>query len=81
MTCIYRVLDMTLDGNSLFIVDFLPETNRILVRIDFFKISSGPVPTSSHFMPVTASTVGKLFPRAKLLFIDSSLSLIYRHKG
>lgn len=23
-----------LDGNSLFIVDFLPETNRILVRIE-----------------------------------------------
>lgn len=71
---------MTLDGNSMFIVDFLPETDRILARIDFFEISSGPTPASRYFIPVTASTIGKLFPRAKCLLIDSSPSLIYRRR-
>jgi hypothetical protein len=69
MAGIHRVFDMALDKYAMLIVDLLPETYCVLVRIDLFEISGCPASASLQFVPVTTSTTGKLFPGAKLLLI------------
>ena len=72
---------MSLDKHSMLIVDLLPETHCVLVRIDLFEISGCPASASLQFIPVTTSTTGKLFPSAKLALILSPFPLVCRHKS
>jgi hypothetical protein len=81
MAGIHRVFDMALDKFSMLIVDLLPETYCVLVRIDLFEISGCPASASLQFIPVTTSTTGKLFPSAKLALILSPFPLVCRHKS
>jgi len=80
MAGIHRVFDMALDKFSMLIVDLLPKAHRALVHIDLFEISGCPASASLQFVPVTTSTIGKLFPGAKLALILSPFPLVCRHK-
>jgi hypothetical protein len=66
---IHREFFMGFDQFPLVIVNLLPKTQGVFVRIHFFQITRLPAQTPGDIDPVTPSSVGQFHPLAELLLI------------
>ena len=52
MALIDRILLVNLHERAGFIVDFLPESNRILIGVHFLHVAGSPIVVSDHVQPI-----------------------------
>jgi hypothetical protein len=57
---------MNFDQFARFIVDFLPESHRLIADIHRFPISRSPTMASSDVQPINAALVGQCDPLTEL---------------
>jgi hypothetical protein len=69
MSFIDGELLVNFDERPGFIVNFLPEANGDLFRVDLLQVSSTPTVVAEHIQPVAATTIIEIAPLPKLALI------------
>ena len=69
MAEIDRIFLMGFHKAPVAIVDFLPESNGLLVGVDFLQVSGSPTYFARHVKPVKSSTVSEQMPVSESAFV------------